>query len=1023
MLTTYAQPTLDAERGTPFIDIHPPREYGGHSQVWDIVEDAAGILYFGNLNEVLIYDGARWDHIDIPDATFVRALVIDDEDTLWIGGTDELGYAKTDSTGKRRFTSLKPQLPPEAQDFGEIWRAVITSQGILFQSSEWLMRWNGTDIHVLPILTKPRKILTQVGNEAWLTSGAEWRRVSSNENEISLEPFLHRTAPEKARAVGSIPMDQADHHLVATDRQGLWLWDGNELTPFPTKFDESLREENIYAMDRLADGRIVLNSLVFGVRILDPQGQLIHHLNDHSGLPTKTAISSHASHDGQSIWLGLADGVVRVDARPWLTWFNASNGVPSTKLFAPVRLDNTLYIPAAAAGLMRLNPATSIEPASLASEPKINELVNAAALVDRQLILGTTHGFFSWIPNRSPIRLPNTPPNARAFVPISSRPNTWAGLDGDGVFLYHRSGNEWQSLGTVPGIDRARSLFEDAEGTWWSGRPNGGVIRSTFSSPDAAPKILRLTAPEALPEGHGWTRFSEDESGIILGTEVGLLRWDASSSTFKPASEYHHTLIDGSLSIWSMNPAPEHGLWILVSDQGARAPTMRLGLAQSGEFITLNVPGLASIDDPSHMFLEPAKDGLRPETLWLGGQAALIRINVDLWRKSSAPPPPTLHVSSAFTATGDRLDPNKNWEFPARQGTLKIQFGAPALGGNNSPIYESILTTGNERIVRTDHQPEREFDALGHGDYQLETRVRQAGGPWSNTVTLKFSVLPVWWLSSGAFIAYLAFVAVLIWGAGELRNAKANQRQRELEFAVSERTRELAAQNQELDRLRLIETDEKLAARLEAEKANLQMLRYQLNPHFLFNTLNAICAQIIRSPTRARDTVIQLADFCRQTLHRPSHNQDPTIGIEVEMLQSYLEIETTRLGELFSYSVHCDDELISRDLPAFLLLPLVENAVKYGAATSEDDVKLRVSITSHPPEIVIIEVANTGKWIEPRESNHDIASLGLGVANLKNRLAEYYPDRHDFVNFEKDGWVIARLTLDYPDHSNSESST
>lgn len=1021
-LSLHAQPALDSERGLPFIDTHPPREYGGHSQVWSIVEDAAGIFYFGNLNEVLTYDGARWDHIDIPDATFVRALVIDDNDTLWVGGTDELGYAKTDATGQRRFTSLKAQLPPEAREFGGIWRAAITPAGIIFQSSEWLMRWTGREFQVIPIPSQPRQILTLVGDEAWLTSTTAWQRVSPGESELQLEPFPHSPAPDQARAIASAPTERPDQHLIATDREGLWLWDGHELTPFPTTIDETLRTETIYYMERLADGRIVLNSLVSGVRILDAQGHLIHHLDDQSGLPNLTAISTHASHDGQSIWVGLADGIARIDARPWLTWFNATNGAPSTKLFTPLRFDDTLYIPAAASGLMRLDPAAAGSSAKLIPIPQINKMVNAATIVDRQLILSTTQGFFSWIPNGPLSPLPDTPSNASAFVPISSRPHTWAGLDGDAVFLYHFDGSDWHHQGKVPGIERARSLLEDSDGTWWTGRPSGGVIRSTFTHPDAAPETHLLTAPGSLPEGHGWTRFASDHSGIILGTEVGLYRWNPPSSTFQPAGEYHHSLTDGSLAIRAMYPDTEQGLWVMVSEQGMRSPSLRLGLAQSGQFKALQVPGFATIDDLSHLLIEPAVDPLRPETLWLGGQAALVRVNLDLWRQSPPLAPPTLQVSGVFSADGKRLNLGENWEFPAHHGTLRIQFGTPALAGNSHPIYESTLVTGDDRLVRTDRNPHREFDALGRGAYTLMTRARLAGGPWSNTVTLTFTVLPVWWLSPGAIITYVTFAFLIVLGAWELRIVHVKQRQRELERAVADRTRELATQNQELNRLRRIETDEKLAARLAAEKAHLQMLRYQLNPHFLFNTLNAICAQIIKSPLRARDTVIQLADFCRQTLHRPNHNQDPDIGTEVEMLRSYLEIEATRLDELFSYSVHCDNLLNSRKLPPFLLLPLVENAVKYGAATSPDAVKVRVSITSHPLETVIIEIANTGKWVEPRENNDDIASLGLGISNLKKRLTEYYPDRHEFVTLEKDGWVIARLTLDYQEDSTSSSS-
>ena len=1008
-----AQANPDSERGLPFIDLYPPREYGGHSQIWHIVEDSTGLLYFGNLNEVLIYDGTSWDHIDIPDAAFVRGLAVDAQDTLWIGGTDELGHAKTDRKGQRQFVSLKSHLPPEAREFGEIWRTVITPEGVIFQSTSWLLRWTNAAFQVLPIPSKPRQILTQVGPEAWLSSGGNWQRVRAVSTELILEPVPGITPPHRARVIGAAPLTKKGEFLLATDLDALWRWDGQSLAPFVTAVDDQLKDVGIYAMGQLPDGRFVLNSLFAGVRIFDAQGKLRHHLTDQTGLADNTAISVYASQNGQSIWLGLANGVARVDARPWITWFNQSNGASTSKLYSPVRLSDTLFVPAAAAGILRLNPGTSTAESHLVPEPLVENLINSATVFEDQLILSSTQGFLAWDLASPPQRLPGSQSNARHFFPLQSHPGFWAGLDDDAVYLYQHDGLAWPPPVTLPDLARVRGVVEDSLGTLWAGRTADGVIRATFSSLDQPPQIERLTAPEHLPEKHGWTRFSSDQSGVILGSDVGLLRWNPSTDAFAPAAGYADQLTDATLSIRSMLMDDQAGLWITTQPREARSPTLQLGIARSGQYTPISIPRFTTIDDPSHLTHEPALPGHRPETLWIAGQAALVRLNLDLWRKAKSPPPPLLTVRRAQISDGIQLNLDETWTLPARHGSLQIDFSAPALTGEPSPLFESTLITGSDRVVRTDHQTSRNFDALGSGDYILETRVRHPGGPWSNTVTLPFSVRPVWWLGPGAFIAYFANGALLILVFWELRISHVKRRQALLEQEVQERTQALADQNTELQRLRKIASDETLTARLAAEKAHLEVLRYQLNPHFLFNTLNAICAQIIKSPLHARDTVIQLAEFCRQTLHRPNQDQDPSIGEEVKMLRSYLEIETTRLGELISYSINCDKSLTTRLLPPFLLLPLVENAVKYGAATSDERVTISVSITALPLETVMVEITNTGRWVPPRESDDDLASLGLGLANVKKRLAQYFPDRHEFATQEKDGHVVARITLDY----------
>jgi LytS/YehU family sensor histidine kinase len=127
------------------------------------------------------------------------------------------------------------------------------------------------------------------------------------------------------------------------------------------------------------------------------------------------------------------------------------------------------------------------------------------------------------------------------------------------------------------------------------------------------------------------------------------------------------------------------------------------------------------------------------------------------------------------------------------------------------------------------------------------------------------------------------------------------------------------------------------------------------------------------------------------------------------MLRSYLEIELSRLGELLTVEIGVDPAVEREKLPRLLLLPLVENALKYGAATSPDRVQLRLKARRGSDELVI-EIANSGTWVEqPQESA--VPSLGIGHDNIRERLARYYPGRHSFEHSAADGWVTVRLVL------------
>ena len=127
------------------------------------------------------------------------------------------------------------------------------------------------------------------------------------------------------------------------------------------------------------------------------------------------------------------------------------------------------------------------------------------------------------------------------------------------------------------------------------------------------------------------------------------------------------------------------------------------------------------------------------------------------------------------------------------------------------------------------------------------------------------------------------------------------------------------------------------------------------------------------------------------------------------MLRTYLDIEQTRMGELLSVAFETDASLEAEPLPRLLLLPLVENALKYGQATSPDTLALRIT-ARRTSDGMIFEIANTGEWVE-RGSRQGLPSLGIGHENLVERLLRHYPGAHEFAHESKAGWVTVRLSL------------
>jgi sensor histidine kinase YesM len=179
----------------------------------------------------------------------------------------------------------------------------------------------------------------------------------------------------------------------------------------------------------------------------------------------------------------------------------------------------------------------------------------------------------------------------------------------------------------------------------------------------------------------------------------------------------------------------------------------------------------------------------------------------------------------------------------------------------------------------------------------------------------------------------------------------------------------------------------------QASSAQLAMLRYQLNPHFLFNTLNSISTLVLLKQTeRANAMLARLSSFLRYTLaNEPTAKV--TLAQEVETLKLYLEIEKMRFEDRLRPHFRIESETIGARLPSLLLQPLIENAIKYAVTPSENGADIWISATREG-QAVRIEVADNGNG-----ECAEIAafpSTGVGLANIRDRLSQAYGAVHRF---------------------------
>lgn len=192
-----------------------------------------------------------------------------------------------------------------------------------------------------------------------------------------------------------------------------------------------------------------------------------------------------------------------------------------------------------------------------------------------------------------------------------------------------------------------------------------------------------------------------------------------------------------------------------------------------------------------------------------------------------------------------------------------------------------------------------------------------------------------------------------------------------------------------------------------AMESKRETLRYQINPHFLFNALASIRGAVFSNQDAAYDMITHLAEFYRLSLSRGTIEMQTLAG-EISMIEHFLEIEKIRHGSYLSVEIEVDSSVKEMAIPSLLLQPLVENAVKYGSKTSPIHLGIRITATSYRETHVCITIANTGKWMAPTDST---AGTGIGIQNVTARLRAFYPNAHTFEKHEDNGEVRMEIIL------------
>lgn len=1005
--------------GNPFVRGWRSDDYNGGSSNTSVVQHPrTGYIYIGNSDGVLEFDGAHWRLIPLPKQGGVETVAVDGEGRVWLGSTREIARLEPDGHGALRAVTVVDELP--GGDFDPLGEAIATPDGVWFGGLQNILRVGPHDV-VARWHTAERFGLIWWMEGAIHTAISDREVVRLEENGQMVQVLSRAdvpTPPERpnplqvfaARATGG-----GEWQLLTALGPVRWhrarrTWRiMPEAMPF---FRDALAVGGLF----LADGGFALSLARPGIALFQADGRL-EQIIDRMPAAMNSRMTHLAEDSEGGLWLPARERIMRLDLRQPFARHEAAQGLQGGPRQV-VRSQGQLFV-AHTEGVAGYREWPGFFP------PAVGLLRGAESLaVVNGRLFAAVAGLVEVYPNLQTQVWSNF--GVTALAATRQGPTGLFAGDAQGMWLFQPDGEAWRPAGRVENVrGTVDSIHDSGDGWVWAANTEGHVLRADFRAGRRLDAPVRTYAvaqgvPAAPPGAR--IRFFTLGSTLLATCAHWLLRYEPAADRFVPENGIPGFTAAARLGAEAVAMNVDGSAWLRLGMPDRRL--LRVAPDETG-FKVREIPAMLLRQMPAVGLFEDAS----LDTLWISTADALISADLG-WRAARPAPAPVPRLRRITNGNGnevlwgDSQDPGAGLALDHGQTALRFEYTAPIFSADHRgrPLvsYRTRLDGLDAGWTDWSAEPRRDFTNLPYRSFTFRVQVRDQFGRESAAATLPFRITPPWWLARGAVAGYVLVGLTALGGIIKLRTRALRRHAAQLEATVAARTAELAdqhaallAQNEELAILRQLEADEKIAARLAEEKARLQMLRYQLNPHFLYNALNSVYGLVLTTPRAAADMVLRLADFCRATL-TPRENESTTLAACFERLTLYLNIEKVRWNDSLHVEISLDDAARDAWIPPFLLQPLVENAIKYGGNTSPDDLRVRLSARleageNDDPGTLQIEVANSGEWVEPAANGH--AGTGIGLANLRQRLRQAFPDAHELRTETGNGWVIVRLTL------------
>lgn len=736
--------------GTPFVRNFERSDYQGGFQTWSIAQGDNGMMYFGNNNGLLEYDGINWILYPLPNSSIVRALCKGKDHVLFSGGFNEIGYFELGKMGGVTFKSLLSLVPEESRDFGEIWKIFMHSDGVIFQSFSQLMFYKDNEIKIIKAPSSFH--FSFLVNGEYYVNDLEKGLMRYSMGELF--PLVGMERLKGLELWSVLPFE--NKLMIATASKGIYLYDGNSLKEWACETNTLLKPQQIYSAIRLSENELAFGTIQNGLLISDRTGKPLQELNWRDGLQNNTILCIHKDQFN-NLWLGTDHGIDYVEINSSLTRLSYNYGL-STGYTAIFREGNLYLGTNQGLFITRWNvpdhELSHSRPFKIINETQgqvwtLNEIGGA-------LFCGHNSGTFIIEKDRA-TKISDVA-GGWTYLEIPSQNNKVIGGTYSGLILFEKINGQWTFSKRVPGFsESSRSLAIDTDGSIWMAHGMKGVFHLWLNEQYDSIIQFDFYNSQNSPLNDYAVNMAQTNLGILFNSGVNTFRYDKVKKSFESMPQFESYM--NGLSISSLKEDDQGDLWYF---DNSRAGVLRR--QEDGTFNKIDLPfrRLEGSFVNGFEFVYPYHEG----NVIFGTENGFVHYNPSLNKSYAYPfkayirtihtfyPDTILHVDSSLLEKPVVLNYSNNG--------ADFSFSANDFENSDKILFSTRLEGYEIKWSEWQSRPSREFTNLEEGNYIFSVKAKNTYGTVTKPVSVEFRVLPPWKRTITAYIIYLLFVVGLL---------------------------------------------------------------------------------------------------------------------------------------------------------------------------------------------------------------------------------------------------------------------